>query len=148
MCKGVAKGIDGIGDAAVGGIFNGDNAVICMAAFDFMEDGGDRLDRGIAHRIAKFEPSSLVGVGASFAKMADGDGLLEGDGGGHDFPPDGAQGFDRAVALVIRTDPSKNIAVRGGGQKYVHPGAALPRRWRSPIASVRQADAQSADQCD
>lgn len=87
-------------DGAIGGVFDGDDAVATMATGDLIEDVGDVWLWQVGDGMAKFFDRGLVCPSALGAEVGDFEIVLEGEGGGHDFPVDCLDGFLGKAALV------------------------------------------------
>lgn len=98
---GIDEEIEGAGDGSFGGVFDGNDAVVGVAAGDAVEDFGEIWLGIVFDAVAEFADGGLVGPGAFGAEVGDLEIILEGEGGGHDLAVDGADGFFREAALAL-----------------------------------------------
>jgi len=89
---GLDEHVERVEDGTFGGVFDGDDAVVGLAAFDGGEDIGDggaglKVEAG-----AEIFEGGLVGEGRFGAEVGDAEFLLERKGGGDDFAVNGLEG--------------------------------------------------------
>lgn len=110
----VHEHVECIGDDAFGGVFDRDDSVVGAAFADFGKDVGDGFLGEVLEAVPKSADGGLVGEGGFWAKKGDGHRFFEGEGAGHDFAVDGAQGLAGYGALVEAVEFCKDgsFAVR------------------------------------
>lgn len=97
---GIDEEIEGVGDGAFGGVFDGDDAVVGFAAADLLENVSEIWLREIFDRVTEFGDCGLVRPGAFGAEVGDFEIVFEGEGGGHDLAINRAnRGFCEAALI-------------------------------------------------
>ncbi len=84
----VVEGVEGVGDAAAGGVLVGHQAVVAMAMFDGAEDRFDVLELGELDRPPEVSDGGEVAERSGGAEVADPQRLLEGEAAGHQLAID------------------------------------------------------------
>ncbi len=106
----VTETLEGVGNAAVGGVFDGDDAVRGVTALDFREDGGDGNDRHELGALAKTGDRRQVAVGVFGAEVGDAHRVLDGADAAEELAEDGLDGRGGERAFIVRG---------GGRQSFV-----------------------------
>src|SRR5262249_41189618 len=88
----VLEGVEGFGDPAADGVFDGDEAVVDVSAGDLSEDSGDGVEVLEVNRSAEMADSCHVRVRADGAEVADVQRLLEAEGAAHELAVDALDG--------------------------------------------------------
>jgi hypothetical protein len=91
--RGIDEEIERVRDGTLGGVLDGDHAVVGASARDLIEDIGEVRLRRIMNRVAEFFDGGLMSPSALGAEVGDFEIVFEGESGGHDFAVDGADGF-------------------------------------------------------
>ena len=106
--------VERVRDDALGGVLDGDHAIVRAVFADFGEDIGDGLLRRVEQAGAEAADGGLVGEGRLGPKIGNGEGLLERQGAGHDFAVNGPQRLVGNRPLVLPADPLQDgpFAVR------------------------------------
>ena len=92
----------GVGDPAVGRVFERDDAELDVPAVDLLEHRGDRADRDVFHRLAELGHRREMAVAVLRPEAGDPEGPLQGPRPAHQFPKDQPEGFRRERAGTRR----------------------------------------------
>ena len=85
------EGVEGIDDAAADAVFHGNQAVVDVAANDFVKDAGDIAERDVGDAAAEFLHGGGVGECAGRAEKADAQRLFQRERSAHQFAIDRLQ---------------------------------------------------------
>ena len=110
----VHEHVQGVGDDAFGGVFDGNDAVVGAASVHFGEDVGDGFLGEVLEAVSEPADGGLVGEGGFRSKEGDGHRFFEREGAGHNFAINGPQGAAGYGALVEAVEFLENgsFAVR------------------------------------
>ena len=97
---GVDEHVKSVVDDPLGGVFDGDAAVVGVIGLDLAEDIGDAVFGGVIDTVTEFGHGGLMGIGGLGAEERDLQGTFEGEGTGHDLMVDGAEGLFLHGTLV------------------------------------------------
>ena len=111
--------VERVGNAAVGGVFERDEAELDVSAVHFLEHGGDRADRDVLDGVAELGDRGQMTVAVVRSQEGHAQGSLQGAAAAHELSKDEPECFRRQRTFVGRDRLRQDFFLAAGDQTSI-----------------------------